>query len=143
MQSCWWLVAIISIGNWRGQSIEQTFMHFIQGCFVLCVVEIGPVVLESCQCIFTTTDILTRRRQTTRDPKISLELSAQMSHKLIHESLLLSLAVRPVHRTLNLRPMDRCSTSWKQYFRFLKLSIETFTFLTKLPTEMKSTRRTT
>lgn len=142
MQSCCLLVAIISIVNWRGQSIEQTFMHFIKGVLYYVWLN-GPVVLDSCQCIFTTTDRRTARRQTTRDPKISFELSAQMSHKLTHESPLLSLAVRPVHRTLSLRPMDRCSTSWKQYFRFWKLSIETSTFLTKLPTEMKSMRRTT
>ena len=41
----------------QGPSFQQTWVTFIQGGFVSCLVEIGPVVLEKkifkyCQCIF-------------------------------------------------------------------------------------------
>ena len=49
---------ITPLGNGRGPSFEQTWIPFIQGCFVPSLVEIGSVVLEKkifefCKCIFT------------------------------------------------------------------------------------------
>ena len=48
---------LFPFGKGRGPSFEQTWIPFIQGCFVPSLVEIGSVVLEKkifkfCQCIF-------------------------------------------------------------------------------------------
>ena len=44
------------LGKGRGSSFEQTWIPITQGCLVLSLIEIGPVVLKKifkvCQCIF-------------------------------------------------------------------------------------------
>ena len=59
-----------------GRSFEQTWIHFEQGCFVPCLVNIGPVVLEKKMKMWK---IYT---QTTSHKKSSLQLSAQLSWKV-------------------------------------------------------------
>ena len=65
---------IISLWKRAGPPFEQTWIPFIQGCFVPSLVEIGKVMLEMKMKMWKFTDGRTDRRRTTGDQKISLEL---------------------------------------------------------------------
>ena len=46
-RQCIFAISLLSLlGKGRGPSFEQTLIPFTQGCFVLSLVEIGPLVLE-------------------------------------------------------------------------------------------------
>ena len=73
------LFVLSSLEKGSGHSFEQTWIPFIQGWFVLSLVEIGPVVLKK---KIKNVKTLRTDSRTTGNQKSSLELSAQVGSKL-------------------------------------------------------------
>ena len=78
-----WYFVIISPWKRAGPSSEQTWILFTQRCFMLCSVQIVPVVLDKKMKIWNVYDINDNDdgRRTTCDQQSSLELSTQVSLK--------------------------------------------------------------